>query len=763
MKKIIILSSFLITCFSSKAQLNRGYWKSVSEKEIAITGKREIVPEKFKTYHLEIEALKNDLLNAPNDKIVLIDNSNTIIELPMPNGEIQRFKVVDAPIMDQDLQNSFPDIKTYSIKGIDDTYANGKIDVTEFGFHGFIRSVNGDIFIDPYCQKNTSDYISYYTNDFIKPLNERGTCLGVIGETESNLNAEISAPSAIICSGANLKTYRLAIACTKEYAIAATGSATPTKAQTLAKVNTTVNRVNFVYETEVAVRLVLVSTSTLVLYTSATGSGFTTADNDDAGALISKSQSVITASVGTANFDIGHTFSTGGGGLASLGCVCVSGSKASGITGSPSPVGDPYDIDYVAHEIGHQFRGNHTFNGSTGSCSGNANSSTAVEPGSGVTIMAYAGICGSGQDLAANSIAYFQAVSFDEIMAFITSGSGAGCDVLTTTSNSSPVVTGSASYVIPKGTPFQLTGSATDGNGDALTYSWEEVDAGTARGSWNMGTRPFFRSNAPIASPTRLFPKLSTILAGTYTTTVGEFLPTTVATNTTIPLKFRFTARDNKTGGGGVCSALSTVTITGAAGPFAVTSQSTTGIVYPTGSLQTVNWNVNNTNIAPVNCFSVNIYISVDNGNNFTLLLANTPNDGTEQVYMPVLPATKTTCRIKVESVGNVFLDINKKMFSISVVTGLNQYANAATIKMQLYPNPFSGTVKIDINAINFLDENKTVINVYDILGNIVRSENIKLTENFSKEFDFSSLSNGTYIVEVTDGTQKTVARLVKI
>jgi hypothetical protein len=156
--------------------------------------------------------------------------------------------------------------------------------------------------------------------------------------------------------------------------------------------------------------------------------------------------------------------------------------------------------------------------------------------------------------------------------------------------------------------------------------------------------------------------------------------------------------------------------------------------------------------------------VSVDNGNTFTLSVANTPNDGTENIVLPSVPVTKTSCRIKVESIGNVFFDINKKMFTITAtVTGLNQYANSNNFNIQLYPNPFSGSVKVDINAISVLDGNKTVLNVYDILGNIVKTENIKLTENFSKVFDFSYLANGSYIVEVTDGKQKSVTRLIKM
>lgn len=755
MRNIIVSLSIITFCNYSIAQSNQSFWNEISESKINITGKREIIPEKFKTFQLDLNALKSVLLNAPNDKHVLIDNSSVIINLPLPSGEIQKFKVVEAPVMDMDLQLSYPNIKTYSIKGIDDVYANGKIDVTEFGFHGMIRSAKGDIYIDPYCQKNISDYITYYTHDFIKPINDRGICEGIIDE--DGINSKVSSPSALICAGANLRTYRLAIACTGEYAKAATGLATPTKAQTLAKVVISVNRVDGVYEAEVAVRLVLVATSTLVMFT-VPGTGFTVGDNSNASSLITKSQSVITASVGTANFDIGHTFSTGGGGLANLGCVCSASNKAKGITGSASPVGDPYDIDYVAHEIGHQFSGNHTFRAATGSCAGNGNLSTSVEPGSGVSIMAYAGIC-TGQNITTNSIPYFHGISFGEIMAFTTSGGGSSCDVSTASGNGAPVVTGSAAFTIPSNTPFILTGSATDPNGDALTYQWEEIDAASSFGNWNAGTKPFFRSYTPSTSPTRMFPILSAVLSGNLQGTVGEYTPTTAQV-----LNFRLTARDNKMGGGGVCSADAQITVNGA-GPFAVTSQSVTGLAYSINAPCDITWSVNGTDVAPVNCSLVNIYISKDAGVTFTLMIANTPNDGFETITLPNLPVTSTTCRVKVESVGNIFFDINDKNFTISTVIGLGLNENNASnsIGIQLYPNPFSNSVKINIRNNSNLIAEKTMINVYDIIGNIVRSEVVKLTENFSKVYDFSDLANGSYIIEITDGKQKAVARLIKM
>jgi hypothetical protein len=739
------------------SQSEKKLWKEISETQISITGKREIVPEFYATYKLDINNLKEILASAPLDKNTPVEYSLVTINLPMPDGSIQNFKITESPVMDDQLQFSYPNIRTYNVRGIDDKYASGKLDLTEYGFHGMIRSPYGDVYIDPFCRLNTEDYISYYTKDFIKPLNERGICEGVIANNELNENVNKTASPNALCAGANLKTYRLAVGCTGEYARAACGSGTntPTTAQILAKVVTTINRVDGVYETEVAVKLVLVATTTLVLY-GVPGTGYTTAENNNASTLISKSQSLITSQIGTANFDIGHTFSTGGGGLANLGCVCSSSNKARGITGSPSPVGDPYDIDYVAHEMGHQFAGNHTFNGNGGSCNGNRNASTAVEPGSGVTIMAYAGIC-SPQDLASNSIAYFHAISYDEITNFINTGNGNSCDVQTATSNNPPTVNAGSVYTVPKSTPFQLTGSATDPDGDALTYQWEEIDLGASAGNWNNGAKPFFRSYAPVTTPTRLFPKLSSITAGSYTTVPGEFLPNTAQT-----LKFRLNVRDNKMGGGGVCAATTTITVNGTAGPFAVTSQSTTGISYPSGSTQTVNWSVNGTDVAPINCSNVNIYLSDNNGTTFTLVLANTPNDGTQAITLPTYTVNKPTCRVKVESVGNVFFDINKKFFAITAtVTDINQYSNL--VNVQLYPNPFTSTVKVDITTNGALDENKTMINVYDILGNLVRSEQIKISENFSKTYDFSSLSNGTYLVVVTDGKQKSVTRLVKL
>ena len=758
-KKTLLVSLSLLFAFSINSQNNSdNFWSPINQSSIRSAGKRQIIPQKCVAFELIGNELKTKLLSAPNEANVRINESTCIISLPLPNGSFEKFRVVESPIMEPGLAAQFPNIKTYSVKGIDDAYANGKIDWTlEFGFHGMVRSVHGDFFIDQYCLENTKDYISYYTSDFIKDPSQKIPEASLITDNDekksfSEPGAKINAMPPATCVGTQLRRYRLAVACTGEYAVAATGSTTPTVAQTLAKIVTSVNRVNGVYETEVAVRLILVATQTNVIFTVAATDPF--AGNNNAGTLINESQSVITANIGSANYDVGHTFSTGGGGLAGLGVVCNNSQKARGITGSPSPVGDPYDIDYVAHEIGHQFAGNHTFNSTVSSCGGgNRNGSTAVEPGSGITIMAYAGICGS-QDLAPNSIAYFHAIRYDEIVNFTNLNGGNSCPVTTTTGNNPPVVIGSGNYIVPKSTPFVLTGSATDIDGDALTYSWEETSLGTA-GNWNSGNKNFFMSYTPTPSPSRLFPKQSVVLSGNYTGTKGEYVPATAQT-----IQFRLTARDNKMGGGGVCYSINTITVSGTAGPLSVTYPDATGIVWGSSTPQTITWAVNGTNAAPVSCDSVKILISYNGGITYSTLLGSTPNDGTELITAPTVTASILTCRIKVESKGNIFYDVSNNNFEISISVGLNSLSKNNPIGLSVWPNPFTNQLNFAVG--NLKIESNTEVKVMDVLGKTISQYSYTNKTELNETIDLSNVSNGVYFLKVTNNNKQSVYRIIK-
>lgn len=747
---VLVAASLALTSIA-QTDKKEGFWTPVAAGKVRLTGERVIIPQKSKTFRLVNDHLKKALWSAPHESQVRINESQTIIELPLPDGTLKKFRVVESPVMAPELCVAYPNIKTFNVMGVDMPGTYGKLDFTEFGFHAMLRGTAGDVYIDPYCRFNEEDYSVYYVKDFTKDVAHR------MGESEvltheGYLERNDVSTTHSVCVGNQLRTYRTAIACTGEYAKAATGLSTPTVAQALSCIVTTLNRVDGVYETDLSVKMVLVPTQTLVVYTDPATDPFT--GNNNASTLINESQTVIDNNIGNANYDNGHTFSTGGGGLSTLGGICTAGQKARSITGSPNPVGDPFDIDYVAHEIGHNFAGNHTFRANTSSCNWNYNPGTMVEPGSGITIQAYAGICGTNND-STNSIPYFHTISYDEMIDFTVNGSGNSCATITNTGNNAPNVLGSANYVVPKSTPFILTGAASDPDGDVLTYSWEEIDNNSTPGSWNSGSKPFFRNYNPILAPSRMFPRLSVVQSGTYTTTIGEFLPSTDQT-----LNFRLVARDNKSGGGGVCYAATTVTITAAVGPLKVSYPDVTGISWPGGSSQTVTWDVNGTTGAPVNCPVVNILISYNSGSSWTALMAGVPNSGSQVITVPTVTANISTCRIKVESVGNIFFDMSDKNFTITEPGFGVQQASGNSLAMHLVPNPAQDAVNVQLFGLN--PEEKTNIRFFDMLGNAVLKDELSGKRNFDVRYDLSALPKGVYLVEISSMQQKAISRLVK-
>jgi filamentous hemagglutinin family protein len=642
-----------------------GLWQDVAERDVQPAGARVIVPERYRLVALDRNVLQNIAFGAPMEFTEAARTSPAVIALPMPDGSVARFAIAETQVMAPELAAKFPEIRTWAGQGIDDPAATVRLDWTPQGFHGMILSAaTGRVFIDPYSSDDTLLYISYFTRDHLSP-NRGGFFEQPPIDAGGRMAAHIqslmaAAPQA--SSGTTLRTYRLAVAATGEYTAFFGGAA-----QAQAAIVTAVNRVTGIYEVEVAVRLQLVANNNLLIYTNAGTDPYT---NNDGSTMLGQNQANIDAVIGDLNYDVGHVFSTGGGGVAYLGVPCRTGWKAQGVTGSSQPTGDAFWVDYVAHEMGHQFGGNHTFNSTVGSCGGgNRNASTAYEPGSGSTIMAYAGICGA-QDLQPHSDPYFHAISFDEIVAYTTLGAGNTCGVQTATGNSLPVPSVPAGgFTIPSRTPFALTGSATDANGDALTYNWEEFDLGPASNAGDATKVPFFRSWNATASPTRTFPRLSNLLAGTLAT--GEVLP-----NITRALNFRMTVRDNRAGGGGVAYDSITFNVTTAAGPFKVTSPNT-AVTWAAGA-QTVTWDVAGTTANSVNCANVNIDLSTNGGVTFpTSLAAGTPNDGTESVTIPNV--TTSTARIKVACATSIFFDISDVNFTIGASVGPIVTTNAAS------------------------------------------------------------------------------------
>jgi subtilisin-like proprotein convertase family protein len=683
---VIIL---LLSCnYAVHAQEN--FWVDVTESSIGFKHDPKVnLPKQYRTLRLDTGRLRRALHSAPAEFSTAAQANPLLLMLPMPNGSFARFKIVQTAIMEPGLSARFSTIKTFGGQGIDDLYATIKLDWTAFGLHVQILSpVTGAVYIDPYSTESREHYLSYNKKDLaVKPFFDDKVKAGTARRMNGSLEQRTTAED---CVGGTLRQYRLAIACTWEYAVAV-GGRQVTPAQALSAIVTTINRVDGVYESEVGIRMVLVDNNDKIIFTDSVAQPFK--GNKDAEILMNESQQVIDGLIGRNNYDIGHTFSTGAGGYAGVGVVCDVRSKAQGVTGSRVPMGDPFNIDFVAHEFGHQFGANHTFNAATGNCGGsNGNSTTNVEPGSGSTIMGYAGICLAVNNLQPNSLPYFHTTSRKEILSFITSQGGRICAVPITTGNNVPIVNAGADFIIPRSTPFLLSGSGSDVDADPLSYSWEEVNAGGPFTDWDkpLGDAPIFRSFAPAISPVRYFPQLGDLVNNK--TTIGEILPSYARI-----LKFSLTARDNRAGGGGICTDETSITVAAGAGPFIVTSPNT-GTTWNVGTFTTITWDVAKTNLAPVNCASVNIELSMDGGLTFPITLSsNTPNDGTEEIVVPNNITTKA--RVRVISSDNIFFDISNENFIIKGTSDLTFTFNNP-VPVAACHNATAATV-IHTNSIN--------------------------------------------------------------
>jgi hypothetical protein len=662
-------------------------WRDVDETLLAGAGERLIVPDRYRTLALDTGALRDLLATAPME---FSGGEPAVVALPMPDGSDARFRFEESPILQPGLAARYPEIKTYRAQGVDNPAATARFGWTAAGFHAIVLSPSGTVYIDPYRRGDAVHYISYFKRDFRKPdaasfrcevhKEDSGSGTSVAGLEASSSEGASAAFSGLSSEGGTLRTYRLAQAANFEYTLFHSGGV-PNLPDKQAAINNgivpTINRVNAIYERELAVHMNLIDDLEAIVWDQPADPYV----NEEGISMLVTNQATLDALIGNANYDIGHVFSTGGGGVAGLGVVCDSSAvplnqKAWGVTGLPRPVGDPFDVDFVAHEMGHQFGGNHTFNGTSGSCSGNDNPDTAFEVGSGSTIQAYAGIC-SGQNLQPHSDDYFHNISYVEMRAH-TTGPADACAVKAATGNTPPVVEAGLAFVIPRQTPFTLTGSGSDPDGDQLTYCWEELDRGPANdGRVDNGSSPILRSFPPTTSPSRTFPRLADLLDNT--PTYGELLPSTNRT-----MRFRVTARDNKAAGGEVAWDETQVQVTTAAGPFRVSAPNG-GEILTGGSLQTVTWDVANTTAPPVSAAAVNIRLSQDGGLTFPFLLAAAvPNDGVEQVEIPNL--TTAAARIKVEAAGNIFFDVSNADWTIQPGSGGPSAGNDEASTLQDLP-----------------------------------------------------------------------------
>ena len=643
---LLVVLTFILFVSNSFSQ---NYWNKTAKKTLSFQENeiltRKNTPQKYALASLDLNSFKNSLTNLQSK------NSKKIITLPNSKGKLNRFSIQETSYLAPKLAAKFPMIKSYAAQGIDDPTATAKISIGTNGFHAIIYSVTDNIiYIDPYT-KNRKQYIIYKKNDIISDKNDF-TCNVEAVAAKKTITTSSQRRNA---NDGKLRTFRIAIACTGEYSqfhlnnqgvnIAATDAVK--KAAVLSAINTTMSRVNEVYERDLAVKMVLVNNNDDLIFLDAATDGLTNNNSDD---LIDESQQKCDDLIGDANYDIGHTFSTGGGGLASLRSVCVTNRKASGITGRSQPIGDPFDIDYVAHEIGHQFGATHTQNNDC-----NRTNATAVEPGSGSTIMGYAGIC--DPDVQGNSHANFHAVSISQMWAHVQNSGN--CATQTNTNNDAPVITAGTDFSIPKSTPFVLKGTVTDAQGlSSLTYNWEQTDneIATMPPESTNTAGPTFRALPSSSSPDRYLPTLANVVNGT--SNPWEVLPEVAR-----DLNFAFTVRDNHPGGGSSARDNIKITVTDAVA-FTVIAPNTS-VTWNTGSTQTIRWNEGTTDQFPINCTKVNIKLSIDGGVTFPIILdQDVTNDGAHDIVVPDNPTT--SARILVEAADNIFYNVNTTNFTIN-------------------------------------------------------------------------------------------------
>ena len=632
--------------------------------------------KEFQTFSLNTDALRQALEGVAQRNDFSI-SSSTILSFPNSEGKLERFTVKEAPVMHSDLQARFPEIRSYVGQGVDNASSVLRFSLTPAGFSGMTLSANGsNTFIEP-VNEGLNSYVVFNRESRIN-VNDDFECsvsARVRQTVDSNPNTALRNADDSI-----LRTYRLAVSATGEYTQFHGG----TKAQALAAIVTTMTRVNGIFEVDFNVTMTLIANTDDVIYTSTSSDPYGNTTSGYNSAL----QNTLTSNIGEANYDIGHLFANlqNNGNAGCIGCVCVNNQKGSGWTSATNPVGDFFDVDYVAHEMGHQFGANHTW-----TFGGNEGTNVQVEPGSGTTIMSYAGITGSNTDVEQNVTPNFHAVSIEQVTDYIKTTS---CQTNTNTGNAVPVVDAGSNYTIPRSTAFVLEGSATDADtpSNALTYSWEQMDENNASStipSATATTGVAFRAYEPTTDSNRYFPRLETIKTGA-TSWKWEVVP-----NVARSLNFRLTVRDNVAGGGTNNSDDMVVTVNGTAGPFLLNSPNT-NVTWDAGTTQTVTWNVAGTTGNGVNAANVDIFLSTDGGDTYPITIASgVANDGSHDIVVPDNQGNQN--RIMVRGSNHIFFDISNSNFTIGapvvcnadVPTGLaasNVATTSATLSWTAVP-----------------------------------------------------------------------------
>ena len=754
MKQLVAFLVLFAVFFTPYLLLAGSRWQRADEAKAGLM-LRPCVPHNALIYTLnedEIRTQLSALLSEPA--------RGGIFELPLADGSTRYFRVWRSAMIPAQLAAKYPGISTFTADAVDNPNITAKLDYTLYGFHAIIFDGINISLIDPVENNQPGYYTVHFKKDEVRSPGSMGHC-GVTADVSLRQNRSMDVTPKVamrVSNGYELRAYRLALACDNQYASAVTGLSNPSISQVLSKMITSLNRVDGVYEREFSITMNLVANEDTLIFNAPSG-GINGTDifasiNNDAVSCIAANQGLCDERIGNANYDIGHVFTTGAGGYSQIGVVCSPGLKAQSVTGQPQPWGDGFDIDYAAHEMGHEYGAEHPFNDAlNGSCSWyTIVPGSAYEPGSGSTIMAYAGVC-SPDDLQPHSDPYFHAQSLAEIQSYTMAGYGNTCAVTTPTNNkpvSLPAFT--ATYSIPYLTPFELTApAATDSVANAsVTYCWEQWNLGDT-GKTLVNTHysgPIFRSYNPVASPVRVFPKISMVLADSLSNAGIEGNQGEKAPDVARYLTFKLSVRDVYLGNGSFLIPDDSIhlDVINTGNGFTVSSQNNADGEYLGNQDIKVNWNVAGSNTSPINADSVDIFQSADGGYTWPYKLGTYPNNGSATVILPDPDTIIHHSRLKVKGTGNVFFNVNKNDFTV--------YPNSSPgSNIQVYPSPVHSTLHVycgDHGILQYI--------ICDVLGRVVSRGRI------FGDLDLAVIywARGVYLLKlIDDNNQVTVKKIV--
>ncbi|MCC6461843.1 MAG: proprotein convertase P-domain-containing protein [Saprospiraceae bacterium] len=654
---------FLLGCFLCSnilwCQTSANFFKPVPEHSIALSDGqlRKVFPQQYHTFRLDYPAIQATLQQAPMEFTAAARHSACVLEIPQADGRLESFSVWETQLMEPELAKETPFVRTFSGRSLNNPGKTVALSYTLHGFHAMIlRPDFGVEYVERYAWGQQEYYLAYDAKDLPKDAQAAGSTGWQLDPAQ--LHDDPRAPfvpqvesRGTLLEPVELKQFKLVVSTTGEWG----QDNGTTKQEVFSAVMEKIQQLNAIYERDLHMRLNVIQGSQLLCYFDPSADPFI---GTTVGEWMSQNKAALDAlGVPESAYDLGHVFARGGGGVA--GGITCTASKARGCTAGTAPYGHNF-IYVLGQEIGHQMSAGHTWNRCNGGAPDQRKGGTAYEPGSGSTIMSYCGACG-GDDIQNTADLYFHSGSIQEIQFFLDYGPGLQCGTSTPTGNTAPEVTlpYTDNFFIPIGTPFELDGSATDADGDPLSYCWEQMDIGPETPlSTPLGNSPLFRTRPAVDVTNRYFPRLTTVINNGFDVT--EQLPAW-----TRDMTFRLTARDNRPGGGGVGYATVAFQAWAGAGPFLVSTPNNPTDVWNIGEYVEVAWDVANTDKAPVNCKYVNIRLSTDGGLTYPVTLAtNVGNDGNHYVLVPNLPTN--TARVRIDGAGSVFYDISNKNFRIA-------------------------------------------------------------------------------------------------